>query len=806
MGARALEILTAFDVVLIALSLATAILASQAALSMAGRVAGTRRLARGAWLAAGSLCLGLAVASTHFTASLVLRAQEITVYPITHAATMTAVATVGFAVALLLIGHRRPGWIRMAAGGMIAALTFAGVHFVGEHALGVPVISVDDWRYAAVVLGVAAIAWIGTSWMATRFPGGGGPLPWFWRAGSATIVGAALLATLLASFAHAVRARGAVTPWPGSRMFYLEPEAILGVAGGVLALLVAILVASTIDRRVRRTQAEAEEIRRSEDRFRSLAQATAQIVWTTDPDGQMVGEQSSWSEFTGQAAGAYTGWGWFNAIHPDDRERTARWWEETLANRRSTELQHRVRRHDGQYRHCIARLVPVLERMGRVREWVGTHTDVTDRVRMQQERDLFAEAGRVLSTSFDDRETLGAVARLLVPRHAEWCAVDVRSDDGSLRRLIAAHRDPNRAALLREIDPHLAGAADELDIRAILEGGESRLVRRISDDFLQKIAPSWDVMRRLRRLGGTSLLWVPLTARGQVLGVLTLAGPEEGEPYDLRDLALAEELARRAAVAMDNARLYATSQSAIRARDEVLGVVSHDLRNPVGTIVTASELLLDIDLPPAAQRRHLEIIRRSGKAANRLIRDLLDVSQSDSGQLAMELRPTDPGDAVAEVCELMKPLAEEKGQRLTATAPDGLPALNADPVRLQQVLSNLIGNAIKFVPRGGAIEVRAAADENAVRFSVFDTGPGIPPEDLPHLFDRHWRARDTAHLGAGLGLAISKGIVEAHGGRIWVESEVGRGTAVHLTIPAAPAPPPADRPATGERALSSGAG
>lgn len=244
-------------------------------------------------------------------------------------------------------------------------------------------------------------------------------------------------------------------------------------------------------------------------------------------------------------------------------------------------------------------------------------------------------------------------------------------------------------------------------------------------------------------------------------------------------------MARRSATAIDNARLYSDAQEAIGARDEVLGIVSHDLRNPLSTIAMSADLLLDLELSPDQRRRHLEIVRRCAMGMNRLIRDLLDVSQSDHGRLAVERRPVEAGSLVAETIEQMQPLAAQKSQRLTQQTESDLPLILADQVRLQQVLSNLIGNAIKFVEEDGAIHVRVDRVAEGVRFSVMDTGPGIEPADLPHLFDRHWRAKDTAHLGAGLGLAISKGIVEAHGGRIWVESEPGRGTCFHFTLPQA---------------------
>ncbi len=548
-----------------------------------------------------------------------------------------------------------------------------------------------------------------------------------------------------------------------------------------------------LDRRVRRQHAETVALRRSEDRFRSLVQASAQIVWTTSPDGLMRGEQPSWREFTGQQRESFSGAGWFNAIHPEDRETTARIWEETLGARTSAEFEHRLRRHDGQYRRCVVRVVPVLDRDGSVREWVGTHTDVSERSRIQDERDLLSEVGKVLSTSLDYRETLSTVGRLLVPRMATWCAVDVLDEDGALERVATAHDDSRVAELLQSLNLPDSAETSRAVTRRVVDLGESVLLRRSADDVVGTVSSSPEHRAALEGVGITSILWVPLSSRGTVIGVMTLASARDGRQYDLRDLALAEELARRSANAVDNARLYARAREAVRARDEVLGMVSHDLRNPIATISMTSELLLDLELQPAEQRKHLEIIQRTVKGLNRFIQDLLDVSQTESGQLAVERQPVEPAELIREACEMMQPLIQAESQRLECRVERDLPVVEADPSRLHQVLSNLLGNSLKFAGAGGLIRIEVGRHQEGVRFSVIDNGPGIPAEALPRLFDRHWRARETAHRGAGLGLAIARGIVEAHGGRIWVESEIGKGTAFHFSIPLAAPGAAADR-------------
>jgi signal transduction histidine kinase len=248
---------------------------------------------------------------------------------------------------------------------------------------------------------------------------------------------------------------------------------------------------------------------------------------------------------------------------------------------------------------------------------------------------------------------------------------------------------------------------------------------------------------------------------------------------------MAEELARRAGLAVENARLFREAQAATGARDEMLGIVAHDLRNPLNTIMMASDVMME--LPPTAPlsegRRTIEMVRRAADRMNRLIQDLLDVKRIESGRLAVEPRPQSVISVVNEAIEMLRPLATGNSLKLCAELPPDLPLVQIDPPRIHQVLSNLVGNSIKFTPAGGTITLRAEPLAEEVRITVIDTGPGIPPEQLPHLFGRYWQGAAGDRRGIGLGLAIAKGIVEAHKGRIWVESTVGQGSRFHFTVP-----------------------
>jgi signal transduction histidine kinase len=232
-------------------------------------------------------------------------------------------------------------------------------------------------------------------------------------------------------------------------------------------------------------------------------------------------------------------------------------------------------------------------------------------------------------------------------------------------------------------------------------------------------------------------------------------------------------------------RLYEQVRVAVRAREDVLAVVSHDLRNPLGTVMLSSSMLLkNTELPAEPRHKLIRTIYTSGNQMKRLIEDLLDFVKVESGRLSVTKKPEDPVSLLGDVHTVFQPLAKEKGLAFEYSIDPAVTSIECEKARIAQVLSNLLGNAIKFTPRGGSIRLHVTALGGDTLFWVRDTGPGIAPEKLPHVFDRYWQAEGAAREGVGLGLAIVKGLVEAHGGRIWVESLVGAGTTFFFTIPA----------------------
>jgi signal transduction histidine kinase len=260
-----------------------------------------------------------------------------------------------------------------------------------------------------------------------------------------------------------------------------------------------------------------------------------------------------------------------------------------------------------------------------------------------------------------------------------------------------------------------------------------------------------------------------------------------------RALALAEQRASELKVLNDEvARSYDAERAKrhdaellARAREDVLGLVAHDLRNPLNLIITTTDMLLENNLERDRQRELLDVATRAGKQMNRLIGDLLDTVRLQAGKFSLDLESVPVAAILHQTAELFRPAAEKRGVQLEIVPPaDGI-VVRADPLRVSQLVGNIVGNAIKFTPAKGSVRLEEARDGDKVVFKVSDTGPGIPADDLPHLFENFWQARTNDHRGVGLGLAIAKGVVEAHGGTIWCESTVGKGSTFFFTLPLA---------------------
>ena len=397
---------------------------------------------------------------------------------------------------------------------------------------------------------------------------------------------------------------------------------------------------------------------------------------------------------------------------------------------------------------------------------------------------LLADATRVLNESLDVDRTLEALARIAIPALGDFGWIDLVEGD-ELRRVVCESRDATDAELLARAKSFAPrrGNLSHPSVAAI-EHGASIVFDAREAGARDMLAQSGEHRRVIELLAPRTALAVPLRARGKTIGAVTIVRRAEREDFTPSDIAFAEDLASRSALAVENARVHRAAQQAALAREEMIAVVSHDLRNPLSIVSLTLQRLRG--MPEVVARAGLPTLDRADKAlarTTRLLDDLLEIARIDAGALALARVRVSVVELILETADLHRPLAEQKQITLTTDAPADLPALSLDRDRMAQVLANIVGNALKFTPAGKSVQVSATVAEGNVRFCIADEGPGIAADYLPRLFDRFYRTPDAKQPGTGLGLAIARGIVEAHGGRIWATSEEGRGTRMFFDLP-----------------------
>ncbi|MEQ9569781.1 MAG: PAS domain-containing protein [Longimicrobiales bacterium] len=560
-----------------------------------------------------------------------------------------------------------------------------------------------------------------------------------------------------------------------------------------------------LDDQVSRLTDEVARRRRAESRGRALAErleryrqlleqaqhmarvgswewtvATGELTWSRemyrlfgfDPDGPRITYEA-----------------FVDRLHPDDRSLMETTIQRAMETGDPYAVDHRIIRADGAERVLHGRGRVVFGTDGRPVALLGSGQDITDRKREEDALRLLAEAGRILGSSLDFEDTLAGVARLAVAHFADWAVIDLL-EGTSVRRIAASAPDPAMSELVDELarrwPPRLG---DSHGVALVLETGEPRLVREVPDGLLDEETQAPEHAAILRRLGVGSLLIAPMVARGRVVGAVWLGVSSRDDPCGALEVALAMELAGRAGIAVDNARLYEEARTAARSRDELVAAVSHDLRNPLGAILSGLALLREFEVPPDRQAEVLRAVGLAAKRMDRLATDLLDAARLEAGRLELQSQRQALAPLVEQSVAVLTLSAEEKGVVVEIHLPE-LPDVVVDGARVQQVLENLLVNAVRHTPAGGRVVVRAAEDPAGwIEVVVEDTGPGVPEGLRDTIFDRY-RQGEGGHRGsAGLGLPIARGLVEAHGGRIRV-GEGGEGGGTFRS----PSPPPGIQP------------
>ena len=403
----------------------------------------------------------------------------------------------------------------------------------------------------------------------------------------------------------------------------------------------------------------------------------------------------------------------------------------------------------------------------------------------RQQATFLAEAGTILSASLDYAQTLAAVAKLVVPTFADWCAVDIVGERGALQRLAVAHVDPEKVEYARTLEQkYPADPQAPNGIHQVIRTGQPVLLSRIPAALLDAAARDDEHRRIIRTLGLTGYICVPLLAHGRAFGAITFVSAESGREYTDADLRFAQEIAARASLSVENARSYARASEANRLKDEFLATLSHELRTPLNAVLGYTRMLRQGHVAPEKTASALEVVERNGASLKQIIEDVLDVSRIVAGRLRLNVQTVDLPAILHEACATVMPAAEAKGVRMESVIDPLAARIAGDPDRLQQIIWNLLSNAIKFTPRGGKVQLRLARINSHVEIVVSDTGQGIDPTFLPFVFERFRQGDATftrEHGGLGLGLAIAKQLAELHGGALEVASD-GAGTGAVFTL------------------------
>ncbi|MFL5329170.1 MAG: ATP-binding protein [Gemmataceae bacterium] len=403
---------------------------------------------------------------------------------------------------------------------------------------------------------------------------------------------------------------------------------------------------------------------------------------------------------------------------------------------------------------------------------------------------FLTDAGASLATVSDYESTLQKIAGSAVPQFADWCAVDMVERGGAIKRVAVVHTDPAKVAIACQLQEKYPPAADAPHgLPKVLRTGEADMLAEITDAMIDQGAKDTEHRRLLQTLALKSYMCVPLRGRGEVIGVITFVWAESGGRYSSEDLVFAQELANRASIAIENARLYAEMREADRLKDEFLAMLAHELRNPLAPVRNALHLMRQPSVSTTAGNQVWEMAERQVQQMARLLDDLLDVSRISRGRIELRKEVIDAAVIVRRTVEATRTVIENFQHDFQVEIRDEPLPVEADPARLEQILTNLLNNAAKYTEPGGRILLRAFREDDWVIFKVKDSGVGIEPETLPRIFDLFVQGdRRTQHPrgGVGIGLTLVKRLVDLHGGQVSAASEgVGKGSEFVVRLPLA---------------------
>jgi PAS domain S-box-containing protein len=546
-------------------------------------------------------------------------------------------------------------------------------------------------------------------------------------------------------------------------------------------------IRDTTDRRQSAEQREkaADALRASESQFRTLTRQAPVGIIAMDREGNCNFVNERWCAMAGMSPEQAVEHGWHDAIHPEDRHGVLAAFYDAATTGADFAAQYRLRTRQGKVTWVQGAALPLRTSNGDLSGYLGTLTDITERMQSERVARFLADATSALNASLDYEGALNAVARLAVPAIADCCTVHV-VEDGALRLVAVAHVDPSTAAEAHELAHWYQETPGAADVSRSLRSIRPELVTEVTDDVVPKLALSPAQAAFLRSTIVRSYVAAPLVARGRTLGAIHLIMGESGRSFGQADLPFVEDLARRAASAVENARLYHEAQQAVVAREEFLAIASHELRTPLTAFQLAVQRFVKSSESKSSERARGGSVQRIESATKRLtsfIEDLLDVTSQGTARLHLELAEVDLAKVVADVIVGMEEAIGASGSEVCVSS-CGTPTGRWDARRLERVVTNLLSNALKF---GSEKPIALAIDgtkDGYVRLQVRDQGIGISVQEQARIFERFQRAVSPRHYGGfGLGLWFTRQVVEAHGGTIRVSSEPRAGATFTVELP-----------------------
>ena len=528
---------------------------------------------------------------------------------------------------------------------------------------------------------------------------------------------------------------------------------------------------------IERARAERQVVR-SEERFRTLVTATSQVVWGSTPEGEVNEASPTWIEYTGQMNGEWRGWGWIEAVHPDDREPTATAWRDALAARTLVDVDYRLRRHDGEYRWATVRGAPLLDADGRVREWIGTITDIHERRTAEARLRLLYAVSEATREAIDPIAVMAATTRLLgehlVVTRCAYADVEADNDRVTVRHDWTV---PGAASVVGEYSLDQFGSRTAAELR----GGRTLVVRDVDREMTQA-----DGARMFDALGIKAVVACPLVKAGRLVALMAVhqSAPRN---WTAHEVALVEQVVERCWAHIERVRAAEALREADRRKDAFLATLAHELRNPLAPIRTGLQVMKMSGDDGEASERSRHMMERQVEHMVRLVDDLMDVSRITRDKVELRRERVQLTAVLGKAVETSRPLLDGMGHTVTLTLPAHPVVVDADPTRLAQVFANLLNNAAKYSERNGHVRLSVEREGGDAVVAVQDSGIGIAADQLHRIFEMFTQVDQSLEKtqgGLGIGLTLVKRLVEMHGGRVEAQSEgPGRGSRFVVRLP-----------------------